>query len=168
MSVKSFFGAAGEGVLGIVMFVTMLLLPALFIVGALWLGEKVLPWLELFSMTALGICIFVLLPLATFRATRAVASSLFLWVSFVFGLTAWFFGLLLTYSLWGVIAVIIGLFILGIGVVPIGMLAALVNGMWPELGFLVLAVVLTFGCRAFAAFLIISVERAEMEEFRSY
>jgi len=168
MGVKSFFGAAGKGVLGFLTFLTMLLLPILFLVGALWLGDKVLPWLGLFSMIALGICIFVLLPLAIFRSTRAVAGGLFLWISFVFGLTGWFFGLLLTYSLWGIIAVIIGLFILGIGVVPIGMLAALVNGMWLELGVLILAIVLTFCCRAFAAFLITSVERAEMDEFSPY
>jgi len=159
MSVKSFIIGIFKGSLGIVGFLIFLLLPALFIVGALWLGERILPWLGLLSMIALGICIFVLLPLSIFRATRQVAGGLFLWISFIFGLTGWFFGLLLTYFLWGIIAVIIGLFILGIGVVPIGILAALLNGMWPELGILILAIVLTFGCRLFGAFLIANQER---------
>ena len=56
-------------------------------------------------------------------------------------------GLLLTLALWGVLAVIIGLFLFGVGVVPIAMLATLFNGMWLELGLLFLAVILTFGCR---------------------
>jgi len=168
MSIKSFLVATGESVLGFLMTLTLFMLLALFLAGTLWLGEKILPWLGLLSIISLGICIFVLLPLAIFRRTRAVAGGLFLWISLVFGLTGWFFGLLVTYFLWGIIAVIIGLFILGIGVVPIGMLAALVNGMWPELGVLILAVVLTFGCRAFAAFLITSAERARMDEFRTY
>jgi len=153
-----------KGSLGIAMFVTMLLLPALFLVGALWVGEKILPWLGLLSMLALTICIFILLPLSMFKATRAAAGSLFLWMSLIFGLTGWFLGLLLTYSIWGILAVVIGLFMLGIGVVPIAMLATLLNGMWPELGLLVLAVILTFGCRIFSAFLIESHERTAMEE----
>lgn len=57
---------------------------------------------------------------------------------------------------------------MGIGVVPIGILAALFNGMWPELGILVLAIVLTFGCRLFGAFLIANQERTEMEEEVAY
>ena len=62
-------------------------------------------------------------------------------------------GLLLTLDLWGGCAAVIGLFLLGIGVVPIAMLATLFNGMWIELGLLVLAVVLTFGLRILGAFL---------------
>jgi hypothetical protein len=56
-------------------------------------------------------------------------------------------GLLLTWMLWGGFAVFIGLFLMGIGVVPIAMAATLFKGMWAELGLLVLAVVLTFGLR---------------------
>ncbi len=62
-------------------------------------------------------------------------------------------GFLLTLELWGVFAVLIGLFFLGIGVVPIAILATLFNGMWVELGMLVLAVVLTFGVRMLGMFL---------------
>lgn len=73
-------------------------------------------------------------------------------------------GLLLSWELWGPIAVIIGLFIFGIGVVPIAMLATLFNGMWIELGFLVLAIILTFGFRFFGIGL---VEKArEMNEYK--
>jgi len=162
--IKGFF----KGTLGIVMFVTMLLLPIIFLVGALWIGEKILPWLGLLSMIALAICIFILLPLSIFRATRSVAGGLFLWMSLIFGITGWFLGLLLTYSLWGILAVIIGLFMLGIGVVPIAILATLLNGMWPELGLLMLAVVLTFGCRIFCAFLVEIQGRSEMELIDEY
>lgn len=164
MSLKSFIVGIFKGSLGIVWFLTFLLLPAFFIIGAIWLGERILPWLVLLSIIAFGVCIFILLPLSIFRVTRQVAGGLFLWISFIFGLTGWFLGLLLTYFLWGIIGVIIGLLILGIGVVPIGLLAALFNGMWTELGILLLLIVLTFGCRFLGAILISSQENDRMEE----
>ena len=67
--------------------------------------------------------------------------------SLVFGFTLWVWGLLFTYHLWGAIAVFIGLFLMGVGVVPIAMLATLFKGMWSTLGELVLLTVLTFGTR---------------------
>ena len=65
----------------------------------------------------------------------------------MFGFTLWVWGLLLTYDLWGAIAVLVGLVLLGVGVVPIAMLATLFKGMWLTLGELVLLTVLTFGTR---------------------
>ena len=109
--------------------------------------EKVLTWLMLLSILVLGINIVVLLPLALFPATRTWACKGFLISFYVFGLTGWLLGLLWTWYLWGGVAVIIGLFIFLVGVVPIAMLATLFNGMWLELGLLALAVILTFGFR---------------------
>lgn len=62
-------------------------------------------------------------------------------------------GLLVTLSTWGVVAVIIGLCFMGVGVVPIGMLAALFHGQWEELFDLIILIVLTFGCRFFSIWL---------------
>jgi hypothetical protein len=112
-----------------------------------WIGEKILPWLVLLSILAIGFNVVILLPLAIIPPTRPWAGLGFFISSFIFGITGWFMGLLLTWILWGGLAVIIGLFIMGIGVVPIAMIATLFNGMWLELGLLFLAVVLTFGLR---------------------
>ena len=99
------------------------------------------------SVLALGFAIIVLTPLALISRTRHWAGLGFFISSYVFGLTGWFMGLLLTWTLWGSLAVLIGLFIFGIGVVPIAMLATLFDGMWAELGLLFMAVILTFGFR---------------------
>jgi len=101
----------------------------------------------LLCILALAFNIFILVPLALIPPTRPWAGLGFFISSYLFGLTAWFMGLLLTWILWGGCAVVIGLVILGIGVVPIAMLATLLNGMWLELGLLILAVVLTYGLR---------------------
>jgi len=147
MSVKETISNIGTYALGLVIMLAILALPVLFIVGGVVIGEKILPWLMLLSILTLGFNIVILLPLALIPPTRPWAGLGFFISSYVFGLTGWFMGLLLTWILWGGMAVIVGLFIMGIGVVPIGMLATLFNGMWAELGLLVLAVVLTFGLR---------------------
>ncbi len=147
MANKTTLANTGSYIFGAAIMLAMLSLPVIFIAGGVWLGERVLPWLMLLSMIAVGFCVVILLPLTVFRATRGWAGVGFFFASFVFGLTGWFMGLLLALALWGVFAVIIGLFFCGIGVVPIAMLATLFNGMWLELGVLVLAVILTLGSR---------------------
>jgi hypothetical protein len=147
MSIKETLSNMGAYAFGLIILLAVLALPVLFIAGGVVLGEKILPWLVSLSALTLGLNIVILLPLALIPPTRPWAGLGFFISSYVFGLTGWFMGLLLTWILWGGMAVIIGLFIMGVGVVPIGMLATLFNGMWAELGLLVLAVVLTFGLR---------------------
>lgn len=147
MSVKSVISSIGTYALGLAMLLVIIALPVLFIVGGVVVGEKILPWLILLSMLTFAFNIVILLPLALIPPTRGWAGLGFFISSFVFGITGWFMGLLFTWILWGGLAVAIGLFIMGIGVVPIAMLATLFNGMWAEFGILVLAVVLTFGLR---------------------
>ena len=154
MNVKSILSGIGTYILGTAILLAVFSLHILFIVGGIWVGEKILPWLMALSIIAIGVCL-VILPLFTlFSVTRAWAGLGFVIVSYVFGLTGWFMGLLLTWMLWGGLAVVIGLFIFGVGVIPIAMLATLSKGMWLELGLLFLVVILTFGSRILGLFLI--------------
>jgi len=149
---------AGATVGGLAILIGIALLNALFIHGGAWLGARIYPWLVAISVIALGGVIFVLLPLASFRKARGLSATGLMIASFVFGLTLWVWGLLLTYNLWGAIAVFIGLFLMGIGVVPIAMLATLFEGMWMTLGELILLTVLTFGTRATGAWVAVKAE----------
>lgn len=79
--------------------------------------------------------------------------------SYVIGLALWVWALILTYVLWGLWAVVIGLFFMGVGIVPIAMLATLFKGMWPQLGQLVLGLVLVFGIRAYSLYVAQKAER---------
>ncbi len=131
-------------IIGLTLF-PLFVVSASFIGISLGLAERFLPFLML---SCVFVCsLVILLPLSIFSVTRTWAGYGFYITSFVFGITGWLMGLLLTGRLWGAIAVIFGLLILGIGVVPIAILATLVNGMWLELGLLVLAVILAFGFR---------------------
>jgi hypothetical protein len=131
----------------VVFLVAGLALPGVFIFGAAWASTKLLPWFSLITWLTLGILVFILLPLAIPKVTRGFSSVALFVASYVFGAILWMQGLLLTLAIWGIGAVFIGLFIAGVGVVPIAMLATLIQGMWVPLIELVLLTIMTFGSR---------------------
>lgn len=147
MTVKEAAGVAG----GLLIWGALLLvafgLVSIFVLGGVWIGERLLPFLASASYVTLALVVFLVLPLAIFDATRGFAAIALLVASYIFGATLWFMGLLFTYVTWGIGAVILGLVLLGGGVVPIAMIAATVKGQWPILLTLVLLVVATFGSR---------------------
>jgi hypothetical protein len=141
---------AGTWLLGIVGLLAVLAIPAVFLVGAELLSELLLPWFSLASVLALALVLFLVLPLSVFRRCRGFAAMTSLIASYVLGITVWMWALLLTLALWGGWAVLIGLFMFGVGVVPIAMLATLFKGMWSILAQLVVLTALTFGTRFYA------------------
>ena len=147
MKLKSAASSIGTFLLGVIILLIVLSLPAIFIVGGVAVGGKVLPWLMKLSVVTLVFCIVVFPPAMFFSVSRPLAGVGLFVSSYVFGATGWFMGLFLTWASWGGLAVLIGVLILGIGVVPIAMLATFMKGMWLEFGLLILVVILTFGFR---------------------
>lgn len=145
---------AGQSILGFSLIIGILAATALFISGGIYLGKQIYPWLFNISGITIAVVLFFLLPLSLFRRARNFSGLGLLTASWVFGATLWVWGFLLTYQLWGGIALIIGLFLLGVGVVPIAMLATLFNGMWSTLGELALLTGITFGTRLGGAFVL--------------
>ena len=144
----------GSFALGIAIFIGVIVLAVFFIKGGVWLSEKLLPILSILSGFAFLACLFVLVPLAVFHPTRGFAGvSLFI-ASYIFGVSAWMTGLLLTYTLWGLVAVLFGLFLFGIGVVPLALLATLFKGLWSPFFSLVLMVIATYGSRFMAIYVL--------------
>jgi len=124
-----------------------LLIISFFIDGMAWASAKLLPWFSVLTWFSFVIVVFILLPLAIPKKTREASSVALFIASYVFGATLWMVGLLLTMAIWGGTAVFIGLFLMGIGVVPIAMLATLINGIWWPFIELILLTIMTFGCR---------------------
>lgn len=148
----------GWSLLGIAFFIGLILLAVLFIKGGLWLSATLYPWLVLISVITFAISLLVLLPLAIFKKTRGVSASGLLIASYIFGATTWVWSFLLAYVFWGFMGLFIGLFIGGVGVVPIAMLASLFHGEWAVFGQLILLVVVTFGVRFLSLYI---AEKAE-------
>ena len=137
----------GSTMLGCLVALAFLAVPIVFVKGAVWMGEHVIQWLINIAVLAFILNILLVLPLAAFRRTRPWAGIVLYCSSYLFGLATWFLGLLLTYSLWGIVPTIIGLLFLGVGVVVMGILATLFKGMWPELMWLVIYLVVTVAFR---------------------
>ena len=73
--------------------------------------------------------------------------------SFVFGVCVWVYGFMVTYEIWGGVGVLIGLMLGIVGIVPLGIIAALWHSEWVIAAELTYGVVLTYGARAIALWL---------------
>jgi hypothetical protein len=155
---KDILKSVGSFLLGICILVGAMFLAAMFIKGGVWLSVRVYPWLVFIAALAFWVTVLIFLPLAFFRRTRGFAGASTYFTSYVFGLTLWVWSLLLSYTLWGIGGVIVGLFLAGIGVVPVAMLASLFNGLWPTLGELVLLTIVTFGSRSLGMYIMMKAE----------
>ena len=152
--------AAGAVILGLAGLAGFIFLVAVLINGTAFLAEKILPLLITATNIATLLCIVVLLPLALFRRTRIVSVWGFFIASYIFGLGVWMYGFLVTYDLWGGTGVFIGLVLGIVGVVPLGIIAAALHGMWYYAAELIYGLVLTYGARTFAIYLMRKLERA--------
>jgi hypothetical protein len=106
------------------------------------------------SAYAFWACLLILVPLAVFHPTQGFAGIGLFIASRIFGLLLWMTGLLLTYTIWGMTAVLIGLCFFGVGVVPMALLATLFNALWPASFGIILLLCATFGSRFMAAYVL--------------
>ena len=101
-----------------------------------------------FAWIPLGLSIVVGLPLSLVRHLRGIGGSTLMIASYVIGITTWFLGATLTFATWGWVGLLIGAFFFGVGVVPIGMAAAVfVLHDWTILVSLVVMTVATWSLR---------------------
>lgn len=147
------FRSAGAFGFGILVLAGMMLIFVLVLKGVAWATAAIYPTLYVVFQVTLAATLAVLLPLAAFRRTRALSATAILIASYVFGATLWCYGFLTTLATWGWLAVIIGLFIAGVGVVPIAVLASMFEGNWGTVGQFVVLIAATFGARFFALWL---------------
>ena len=162
---KIFIKQAHGCLTGILILAGLICLALLFLHGGVWFSKQILPWLLPSAKMTLGIVLLVLLPLSWWWPTRRIAAKGLLYASGIFGLTLWKWGLILTYNLWGGMAVLVGLFLVGVGVVPMAMFATAFKSMWPTLGQLIALAVLTYGTRRFGRHLLIQEKAAEQKVY---
>jgi hypothetical protein len=114
-----------------------------------------LPW----SQWAFLIGVVLLLPLALFKRTRGFAGTILFALSYLFGITTWLLGAGISFVSYGWLGLIIGLVVLGVGVVPVGIVGAFFKLDQTEIALtLVVMTVITYGTRILAAKFIDSIE----------
>ena len=104
-------------------------------------------WISNIQFVVFLIDLIIMIPLSFFRKARGFSGTVIMYSSYLFGLQTWLSGLMLTLQIWGVWAAMFGLLLLGVGVVPIALLATLTKGMWSIFIQLLLQVIMVFGAR---------------------
>jgi signal transduction histidine kinase len=161
---KAKLQTVGYGVLGLLAMVAVGFIIAAFVKGAEWLGEVALPFLPNIFWICVALVLFILLPLLIFKKTRIVGGGGLYIISYLFGLTLWIYSFIYAYALWGIAGVVVGFFIIGVGVVPVALLATMINGYW----FVVLEIVVmgfcVFGTRALGTYILSKHDEAMAEK----
>ncbi len=147
----------GSTLLGIVIFVGIIIATVLLFTLGARLAFTIQPFINWLA-GVLFIINIVALIVAIAPKARGWSGLIIYISSYVYGLGTWIFGLAVTLALWGWIAVIIGLLLGGVGVVPIGMLAAILNGEWGIFWTLFISLALTYGARLIGTLLVSSAE----------
>jgi hypothetical protein len=124
----------------------------LLAVGTTYFGTKIFPYLQSAVVMFAVVCIVILLPLSLFQRTRIISVYGFLVCSYVFGLYTWLYGFLMTYGIWGGPGIAIGTLLVGVGVVPLGMIASALHSEWSPVIAMMVGLILTFGTHFFSLF----------------
>jgi hypothetical protein len=123
----------------------------MFVRSLVWISDRAIDYMYWPVNIAFAACIFIFAPLSLFRRTRAFSAGGFLVSSFVFGACTWLAGVLATYDYLGAVWVFIGLAVIGVGIVPIGIVGAMIHSDWLAAGLLFGSLVMTFGTRLIGA-----------------
>jgi hypothetical protein len=115
---------------------------------------KIYPWVSDIALLIFLLDVIIFLPASFFKKARKFSGLGITYSSYLFGLQLWLSGLMITLGTWGIWAVIIGVLLLGVGVIPIALIATLSHGMWRLFIELLLSIILIFACRALGAYVL--------------
>lgn len=119
-------GLSGVGI-GILVIVGFVLL----IIGGAKLFEALYPFLQRLSFIVWNI-VGLLLILSIVPSFRKFTGNGIILGTYVGGIIFWFLCFYITYSLWGLLGVFIGVIFLGLGIVPTAILALLFSGQFAQ------------------------------------
>lgn len=154
----------GRFIIGISVIFGLLVLLTVLFKGGITLAEKILPLLLKVSNIITFFIVFILLPIACFKKTRKYSAIILYFLSNFYGFSLWIYSALVVYVFWGLIALFIGLFLMGIGVLPIAIIVAIFNGQWLILLSLIYLMALTYGSRVIGIKIL---ERVEEEKYQN-
>lgn len=91
--------------------------------------------------------VVILLILSVFPKLREYTGAGIVISTFIWGATLWFFSLFVTYQLWGILGVIVGIVFLGIGVFATAFLALIFDGQASGAFLILLSLVMIYAVR---------------------
>ena len=96
------------------------------------------------------------------REWRGRGGTAVLWASYVWGAEVWLWCAAIVLAIWGVTGLLVGIFLLGVGVLPVALLALAAEVGWGPVLSVMLAAGLVFGVRAVGLALLASAERQQL------
>jgi hypothetical protein len=120
--------------------------------------EKAQDWIGLADSVTLALCLLVFLPMILIKRARGWGGLGFYYSSFGWGLYLWLTAFLYTYANFGLFWLLVGLFLAGVGVVPIAIIGSLIHGDWSGLLQVFVMLILSLGFRYLGAHMIVKHE----------
>lgn len=152
-AIGSLIASSALGAIFAVAIILLAFVPAIYWHGAAWASGHALHCLTWPVSIAFILCLFVLLPLSLFQATRPLSTSGLVAASFVFAAATAMTAVVATQSHFGSVWTAVGLLGFIIAIVPVGMIAAITNADWLAVGLMCGGIVLASSSRMFAAWL---------------
>jgi hypothetical protein len=152
-AIGSLIASSALGAIFAVAIILLAFVPAVYWHGAPWALSNALHCLTWPVNITFILCLFVLLPLLLSQATRPLSTLGLVAASFVFAAATAMTAVVATQSHFGTVWTVIGLLGFIIGIVPIGLIAAITNADWLAVGLICEGIVLAFSSRLFAEWL---------------
>jgi hypothetical protein len=110
----------------------------------------ILGYLLFAAYSAVILCTLGMLPIAQAKVSKVGLLCTFLVSSYLLGMTTWLLGVLITLQYWGKMGLVIGLCLGIVGVVPLGIVAAIMNADWSMVAMMIIGMLVTYGARDLA------------------
>ena len=124
---KNNFENFNSTLISIAVLIGVVLIIGLFISGGTLLVNLLLPGLITLSYIWIALNLLIFLPAGYFLKNKELSGKSLLFSSFFLGITLWLWCLVLTFKAFGWLGVLIGVILLGVGMIPAGILAVIVT-----------------------------------------
>lgn len=133
-----------EGLLTFGLYIALWNLPFIFFFGGDWATRYWLDPLMVVGWVLMPLVIVAVVPLSIFKPLRKVTGKFLDNSTYILAFLAWYIGFIMAYLYWGQWGAVIGILLLGIGVVPVALLATAINGAWYFFSYLMVLTLLAF------------------------
>lgn len=141
-SIKEKIKEYGPIVLGLIAITLFFGIFSIFIKYLLIIALYLVPIFEKMN-NAISFIVLLLLACSVVPAFRVVTGVGIIIGASLWGIGLWLNSLIITYTLWGLTGIFIGLFLAGVGVLPSAILALLFNGEWRTALILLVSLIIT-------------------------
>ncbi len=122
----------------------------LLLKGGLLISSILYPVLNIISAVAVFVSVFIFLPLSKVKGKEGLSASGLLFTSYALGATLWTLSFLTAYDIWVFLGLFIGLFLFGVGVIPVAVIATLFALEWALFFKLIIIILFTHTIRNYA------------------